>query len=126
MITELHKYRDQLIRDEISNYNLEYKASKWYKEPTIRKIIGDYLYDDYIALEKALETADKEKITKLIKLFEQAAHSYGKAWWDEDLDCYRSGSEFETEFYVTLRNIAAKVVGIPARDMVEFYEDKGF
>lgn len=125
MIDELYKYRDSLIRQEIDNYNEEYKASKWYREPTLKDILGPAIYSDYCALERALQKENKDEIQSLITSFEQAAHNYGASWWDDDLGCERTGSEWEVEFYVTLRNIAARTMGLPDKNTDEFYEGRG-
>ncbi|MBO5620686.1 MAG: hypothetical protein J6I68_14340 [Butyrivibrio sp.] len=126
MIQELHKYRDRLIQEEKDRYSEEYKKSKWYKEPTLEDVLSSQrLYADYISFENILEKGDKEEIKSYVALFEQAAHNYGASWWDDDLGCERTGGEWETEFYVTLRNIAAKIVGLSEREFSEFYEGRG-
>jgi hypothetical protein len=125
MIEELHKYRERLIQEEKDRYNEEYKKSKWYKEPTIKDVLNGQLYADYISFENVLEKGDKKQIESYITLFEWAAHDHGASWWDDDLACERTGSEWETEFYVTLRNIAAKIVGLSERTVSEFYEGRG-
>ena len=125
MIQELHKYRDRLIQEEKDRYSEEYKKSKWYKEPTLEDVLSSPLCADYYSFEYVLEKGDKKQIESYVALFEQAAHNYGASWWDDDLACERTGSEWETEFYVTLRNIAAKVVGLSEREFSEFYEGRG-
>lgn len=125
MIRELHKYRDRLIQEEKGRYSEEYKKSEWYKEPTLKDALNSQLYADFSSLEHALEKGDKEQIKSYVALFEQSAHNYGASWWDDDLVCERTGSEWETEFYVTLRNIAAKTVELPEKSVSEFYEGRG-
>ena len=125
MITKLLEYRDSLIRQEIDNYNEEYKSSKWYKVPTLKEILGASMYSDYLSFEKALLKEDKDEIKPFIASFEQAAHNYGASWWDDDLGCERTGSEWEVEFYITLRNIAARIIGLPDKNADEFYEGRG-
>lgn len=125
MIQELHQYRDRLIQEEKDRYSEEYKKSKLYKEPTLGDVLSSPLCADYYSFEYVLKKGDKEQIKSYVALFEQAAHNYGASWWDEDLACERTGSEWETEFYVTLRNIAAKIVGLSEKSVSEFYEGRG-
>ena len=45
-LKELYEYRDKLIKQEIDSYSEEYKNSKWYKQPTLKDILNESLYDD--------------------------------------------------------------------------------
>jgi len=122
---ELDSYKKELIEEEIAGYSKQYKECRWYQDPTLKEILGDTRYADFIELKEALKE-DCGRICELVDSLEASAQEMGRSWWDEDLQCERSGSEWETEFYTRLRNIAAKAAGRPEADWRDFYEGYGY
>lgn len=123
MIQELYEYRDMLLKKEEESYNDEYRNSPWYRKPTLKDVLSDDLYADYTSLEDVLKGGDIGEIKPYVALFEQAAHNHAATWWDDDLGCERTGCEWEARFYVSLRNIAAKTVGLPVVEYRDIFKE---
>ena len=119
-INQLIKEQTQIV---INSYSKEYMESKWYKEPTLRDVFGETISKDVVRLKKAIE--DGEELFPYVKEFEIAASQYGASWYDEDLECERTGYEFETQMYADLRNIAARNEGIGQIDWRDYFEGRG-
>ncbi len=122
---ELENYEKSLIEEEIAGYSNQYKNSRFYKEPTLKDVVSTEQYRDCCLLQEALEKEDTDRLTELVNTLEESAKEYGRSWWDEDLQCERSGYEWETEFYTTLRNIAAEAAGRSMADSKDLYEGYG-
>ena len=119
-INQLIKEQTQIV---INSYSKEYMESKWYKEPTLRDVFGETISKDVVRLKKAIE--DGEELFPYVKEFEIAASQYGASWYDEDLECERTGYEFETQMYADLRNIVARSEGIGQIDWRDYFEGRG-
>ncbi len=122
-LKELITLIETSTKETVANYSKDYKESKWYKEPTLKDVFGESMASSIAGLRFALEAG--EDVFPFVKEFEIAAVRFGVSWYDEDLKKVRTGCEWETKMYTTLRNIAAKAVGIGAIDWHEFYEGYG-
>lgn len=124
ILKSLNEYKESLIQDELNNYNSDYIKSKWFKMPTLREAVGESLSDDFERFEDSLENGTAD-LNQYLQLFEARAKEYGASWYDEDLDKMRSGYEFETEFYVKLRNIIADALDISKTRFNDYFEGYG-
>ena len=124
-LVELNRFEENAIAEEIQGYSAEYKNSKWYKKPTIKDVLGVRKAGHFDMLKKALSNNDIALIQSYLNIFGEIAKCYGKSWYDEDLKCYRTGYEYETQLYTTFRNIAAIAIGKPSIDLNTYYEGYG-
>ncbi len=124
-VQALDKFRDRLLQDEVNSYSQEYKTSKWYREPTLEDATSKEMSRAFTDFYDALVRGNCI-VQDYLNRFDEQAHEFGRSWMDEDLHCMRTGYEFETEFYLRLRNIAADILGLPNTSFDEYYEGIGF
>lgn len=122
-LEKLNKFIENETQNEINSYSKEYLESKWYREPTLEDVFGDVISSDIKCLKDALEM--ELDTHSLLKKFEDSAIEYGKSWFDEDLGYERTGYEYETEIYITLRNIIAEKEGLALVNWKDYYEGRG-
>lgn len=122
-LEKLNKFIENETQNEINSYSKEYLESKWYREPTLEDVFGDVISSDIKCLKDALEM--ELDTHSLLKKFEDSATEYGKSWFDEDLGYERTGYEYETEMYITLRNIIAEKEGLAPVNWKDYYEGRG-
>lgn len=122
-LEELNKLIENETYKTVNSYTKEYRESKWYREPSLRDVFGDVISSDIKRLKESLEK--ESDVRALIKEFEETAMQYGKSWYDEDLGYERTGYEYETKMYITLRNIAARKESIKPADWEDYYEGFG-
>ncbi len=121
-LKELNGFIDTLIKAEANNYTKEYRESEWYKEPTLEDV-DENIARDIKAFKNALENGTFD--ASYLAQFEEKAKEQGRSWYDEDLHRMRTGYEWESGVYTTLRNIAATCTGDDAVDTKVFYEGVG-
>ena len=123
LLQKMDKLVEEKIREEVSSYSESYKASQWFKEPTFEDVVGNNIARRADELRKALCSNNKVGLQTAIKDLEIAARDYGKSFYDEDLQCYRTGYEYECMLCTELRNIAANALGLPSTDFHDYYEN---
>jgi len=123
-LRELDMFKEKTIEKEIAHYSREYKASEYYRKPTLKDVVGKEIADDYSCLYNAIDKRESN-IEVLIERFEKKVMYYGKSWWDEDLACLRAGYKWETGIYVCFLNIAMSIMGYEPKPFNEYYEGKG-
>ena len=122
-LKELNSFIEKTTKETIDSYSKEYKESIWYRPPVLEEVFGDTIYRDIVNFKKALENGCD--LHSFINDFETAAKNYAASWFDEDLHCLRVGYAWETEVYVTLRNIAAIKECESTIPFEAFYEGRG-
>ncbi len=123
-LKELNSLIDSLIRAEADGYSKGYKESKWYKEPSLSDAVGEVTAWDIRDFKDALASGECDA-EHFLNSFEKKAKEYGKSWYDEDLHQMRTGCEWESGVYATLRNIAAICMGDSEIETDTFYEGIG-
>lgn len=122
-LSRLNDYISDALRKEENSYSQEYRNSKWYEKPTLSEAFGDTVSRDIRQLIDALSNGDD--LSVFAYKMEESAREFGRRWWDEDLNCSRSGCEWETETYVYLHNLLAEVIGKKLITFDECWEGYG-
>lgn len=122
-LEKLDAFIEERIKEQDDSYAKWYKKSKYYHKPTIEEVFGALIGADIINFREAIK--NDSDLTSYIKEFEETAKRWGASWYDEDLDCDRSGYEWESKVYVFLRNIAAESIGENPINLDAYYEGYG-
>jgi len=125
-LQKMDKLVAEKIQEEVNNYSESYKSSKWYREPTFEDVVGKTIAGEAEKLKEALKSNDEKRLKDAFESLEAAAKEYGKSYFDEDLNCYRTGCEYECMLFTELRNIAAVPLGITEVDYHDYYEGYGY
>ncbi len=122
-LERLDSFIEERKQEYVSSLQLWYRDSKYYREPTLNNLFGDYIGPDIARFKENLE--DSKDVSEFVECFDVQAREYGRSWYDEDLNCVRSGYEDETKWCFTLRNIAAQAAGVPEAKWEGYYEGYG-
>lgn len=97
-------------------------------DPWASKCIEDVI--DFIAngciiqgFRKAIQEKDIDAIRSYKDTFLEFAKDYGSTWYDDELDCYRGGYEWETRVMVALLNITERLLGEDLSKFSSFYRE---
>lgn len=98
----LEDFKQQLIEEVRQEIKEEYLY--------LYDTLGDCLSCEFVSrierLEELLEKSDEEQLGHFAEDCEKASKDYAADWYDEDLEMYRSGYQWESDFEWSLRNIA--------------------
>ena len=123
LLSRLERFVADEVAKEEANYTQWYRESKWYKPAAMEDAFSEDMVRDILDLKDAVNKG--EDLTARKSRYEYCAREYGRSWWDEDLQCYRSGYEWETNVYVFLHNIVAEAAGGKQLHLDECYEGYG-
>ncbi len=98
----LEEFKKQLIEEERARIKKEYLY--------LFNTLSDCLNCEFVSrieqLEELLEKSDEEQLKRFAEDCERASKDYAADWYEEDLEMYRSGYQWESDFEWSLRNIA--------------------
>lgn len=98
----LEDFKQQLIEE----VRQEIKEEYLYLYDTLSDCLNCEFVSRIERLEELLEKSDEEQLRRFAEDCEKASKEYAADWYDEDLEMYRSGYQWESDFEWSLRNIA--------------------
>jgi len=103
--SRLDGYKQRLIKEKQEDVGED--CLKFFE--TFEDCYGEPFSDSVSELEGLLSLSDENRLKSFAEECEATSSDYAADWWDEDLECYRSGVQWESNFYWNLRNIALNV-----------------
>lgn len=99
-LKELNDYKEALLRYLKSGTKKEFRFLV-----NLKTDLDENLYRDLLYTEELISSNDINEINKTREQFEQTSKNYANSWWDDDIEQYRSGLTWESDYYDKLAQI---------------------
>jgi len=101
-LERLEEFKKDLIDKVLKEIKAEYR--RMYE--SLSDCIGSSYANEVFLLEELLKLRNEDKIEAFAAECEKESRMMAADWWDEDLQTYRSGWQWESDFKWLLRDIA--------------------